>query len=360
MTRKKQAPPATSSGLFGIKNSNRTVAEHWGKNCFNSSFPTAVACYMLSKDIPAIYNKLVVKNGELKVSASEISLREVFHCGEASPDMLDFQFESRYEPYQEYSYDTIDAIDLVVRNLNRTYLSPLEIKLTVLPTSNTSKKPENQWGSEVVVRAATTSYCALSMFDSNKNNAKEVREIFETACSNIKDWKNDFEMSNKTPALADSVNLFQHKYLNKQKPLLLQTLWKTQGQTPLLSDNAFDIVVWSDFAFSRLFLDKSTVVKNTMSRYMRASARLARCLWELCKSGKIHLTDIYREMAFGKQTDKEFAIQGTKWRDYVTSERINRPALHKSVVDEIIEPSFIKRLKPERRFDQTLYFTMKH
>jgi len=360
MVRKKQAPVETSSGLFGIVNSNRTVAKHWGKNCFNSSFPTAVACYMLTKDIPAIYNRLIIDDDKLKVSSSEISLRDVLNSGETAPEMLDFQFESRYEPYQAYSFDSIDAIDLVVKNLDGTYLSPLEIKLTVLPTSNTSKKPEGKWGSEVVVRAATTSYCALGMFDSVKDDAVKVRDIFEDACSNIGDWKNDYEMSDKTPALTESVNNFQRKYIKSQKPLLLQTLWKTQGQSPLLADNAFDIVVWSDYAFSRLFLDSSIVAEKTMSRPMRASARLARCLWELSKSGKIRLVEIYREMAFGKQTDKEFAIQGTKWRNYVSSERISVPALPKSVITEIIEPSCMNRLNPERRFDQTLYFTMRH
>ena len=127
----------------------------------------------------------------------------------------------------------------------------------------------------------------------------------------------------------------------------------------LTAENAFDIVVWSDFAFSRLFLDSSAIAEPTMSRPMRASARLARCLWELSKSGKIRLAEIYREMAFGKQTDKEFAIQGTKWRNYVSSERVSQPTLSKSVVNEIIDPRYIKRLKPERRLDQTLYFTMK-
>ena len=94
-----------------------------------------------------------------------------------------------------------------------------------------------------------------------------------------------------------------------------------------------------------------------MSRPMRASAKLARCLWELSKSGKIRLGDIYRQMAFDNQTDKEFAIQGSKWRGYVKSERITNPILPKKVLEEIIEPGFIDRLRPERRFDQTLYFT---
>jgi hypothetical protein len=94
-----------------------------------------------------------------------------------------------------------------------------------------------------------------------------------------------------------------------------------------------------------------------MKRPMRASARLARCLWELSKSGKIRVTDIYRQMAFTNQTDKEFAIQGSKWRSYITSPRIPNLKLDKSIVADVIEPGYFDKLMPERRFDQTLYFT---
>lgn len=92
---------------------------------------------------------------------------------------------------------------------------------------------------------------------------------------------------------------------------------------------------------------------------MRASARLARCIWELSKSGKIRVVDIYRQMAFGNQTDKEFAIGGSKWRQYVNTPRTLRPALSRDVVNEIIQEGYIERLSPERRFDQTLYFTVR-
>src|SRR5699024_10642965 len=109
-----------------------------------------------------------------------------------------------------------------------------------------------------------------------------------------------------------SIDEFQKSYYTRQKPLLMQTLWKTQGKSPLLADQAFDIVIWSDYAFSRLFIDSSYEVTSTMSRPMRASARLARCLWELSKSGKIRVVDIYRQMAFGNQTDKEFSVPGNR------------------------------------------------
>jgi len=64
-------------------------------------------------------------------------------------------------------------------------------------------------------------------------------------------------------------------------------------------------------------------------------------------------------MAFGNQTDKEFAVGGSLWRKYVTTDRIQNLALSKNIIHKIIEPRYIDRLMPERRFDQTLYFTMR-
>lgn len=349
-----------SNGLYGIFHSNRTADDHWGKNCFNSSFPTSTACYMLDKGINAIYITLAVRDNKLVIEPKEISINEVFNSGSRSLQNLYFSFESVYVPYQQYSFDSIDGIDLVVKDTDNNYLSPLEVKLTVIPTSQTSTLPEEKWGSEIVVRSATTSYCALGMFDSIKEASHDIREIFEEACSSIQMWDNDYEMTHKMPSLCEAVDNFQLKYYTHQKPLLMQTLWKTQGQSPILADQAFDIVIWSDYAFSRLFLDNSAEPAETMRRGMRASARLARCLWELSKSGKIRVVDIYRQMAFGNQTDKEFAIGGSLWRKYVTPERIQNLALNKDIVHQIIEPGYIDRLMPERRFDQTLYFTMRN
>jgi len=349
-----------SSGLFGITHSNRSPSDHWGKNCFNSSFPAATANYMLENNIPAIYIKLDIVDGKPTVVATEIPIKDVFNCGDRTAEQLYFAFESVFEPYQEYSFDAIDGIDLVIKDTSGEYLSPLEVKLTVLPDNTTYKKSEDMWGSEMVVRSATTSYCALGMYDAVKAESREVREIFEEACSSIQGWDNDFEMTHKIPMLCASIDEFQRRYYDKQKPLLMQTLWKTQGKSPLLADRAFDIVIWSDYAFSRLFVDSSYEVSSTMSRPMRASARLARCLWELSKSGKIRVVDIYRQMAFGNQTDKEFSIPGVKWKNYVQSPRTTTPILPKEAVNEIIEDGYIELLSPERRFDQTLYFTVRN
>ena len=343
------------SGLFGIKHTNRPDAQHWSKNCFNSSFPAALANYMFSKEQSAVYAHLEYIDGKLQVVCDEIPIRELYRCGTLSLNDLYFSFESKYEPYQNYAFDSIDGIDLVIKDTYGNFLAPVEVKLTVLPTSATAKKPESEWGSEIVVRTATTSYCAFSIWDEVKDQSKKVREIFEDTCASIGSWTNDFEMAHKTTNLKAAVDIFEKEYLSNQSPLVMQPFWKTEGQSPILCDNAFDIVVWSNLAFSRLFLE--TANEESMSRPMRASARLARCLWELSKSGKIRVEEIYRQMAFGQQTDKEVSVPGDRWRRYITTDRTVHPAVPKDAINTIIEPGYIENLRPERRFDQTLYFT---
>jgi hypothetical protein len=351
------------SGLYGIEHSSRNSEQHWTKNCFNSSFPTALANYMMENDFPAIYVKLAVVDGMPAVVCDEIPISEVFNCPSKHAVDLEFDFESIYEPYQQYSFSRIDVIDLVVKDLEGNYLAPVECKLTVLPSSATSKRPEDQWGCEVVYRAPTASYCALSIWDKIKANSVTVRDIFEDACANIGSWTNDFEMCHKTNDLCKAIDAFDVNFCDYQMPLVMQPFWKTKGQSPILDENCFDIVIWSNLAFSRLFVDSASnetsgdLVPAKMSRPMRASARMARSLWELSKSGKIRIEEIYRQMAFNMQTDKEASVPGDRWRRYVNVDRVLHPSLSRDVIEEIVKPGYLEKLKPERRFDQSLYIT---
>ena len=113
------------NGLFGISHSNRTADDHWGKNCFNSSFPAATANYMFARNVSAIYIKLDEVDGQLKVISSTIPIKDVFNSGTRSLDDLYFSIESVYQPYQQYSFDAVDGIDLVIKDIDGNFLSPL-------------------------------------------------------------------------------------------------------------------------------------------------------------------------------------------------------------------------------------------
>ncbi|MFC5702738.1 HindVP family restriction endonuclease [Cohnella faecalis] len=344
----------TQPTLYGITNSNRHGKDLFGKNQFNSAFPLSLACYMRDQGQKAVYLYL---DENLKVQSKEVSFDEIFNSSLPN-DQLRFDFESKYTPYQEFAYNDIKGIDLVIKHEDE-WLRPLEVKLTVLPDNTTGKEPESNWGSEMVIRPASTLYCALGIVHSCQDVLREIRDMFEPVCHRIRNWSNHEEIFNRRTDLLGVLNDFQKTYHSKQKPFLMQPIWKTNGVNPTLSDDAFDIFVWSDFALCRTFLDRSEGIQE-ITRFYRSSARLAKILYELSTRGKANIEEIYTEMAFGLQTDKEFALNGKMTRDYMKHPRRINPAVKKEVLTKIIQNGGVKLLSPERRFDQSVYFTTAH
>lgn len=341
-----------NESLFGITNSNRSGKDLWGKNQFNSSFPAALACYMRAKGHKAVYLSL---NKELEVVANEITIDELFNTTVPNED-IKFEFESKYQPYQRWAFDDIRNIDLVLRH-GADYLRALEVKLTVIPDNTTHLKDENLWSSELVIRPATTSYCALGIADSCSPVFDQIKPLFESVGASVQDWNNTVEISSKQSEIVSILNKFQSDYHSFQKPFLLQPIWKTKGKSPILADNAFDLFVWSDFALCRTFLDKSEQPQARVNRYMRSSARLFKILFEITQSGRVSIEKTYAQMTFGHQTDKEFALSGLHTARYMASPRRYKPLLPPSVLKEIILNGGEKLLSPERRFDQSIYYT---
>jgi hypothetical protein len=342
--------------LYGIEHSNRVKTDFWGKNQFNSTFPVALACYMRDKGIKPVYISL---SPDFEIVNSEVPFDDVFRTTLPNKD-LNFCFESKFEPYQVFSREDIGGIDLVVKDTQDNFITPLEIKLTVLPDDGTSKLDEMRWGSELVIRPATTKYAALGIVHAIQERLEEVREIFEPVCADIQHWSNKHEISDKTSALVEALNVFEKKFSGYQKPLLMQPIWKTKGKSPALDDNAFDIFVWSDFALSRLFIESAHGNPENITRSTRSTARLARILYEISIQRKTNIYQIYTEMAFEHQTDKEFAMSGRITRNFMNSPRRLKPAIKKERLSEIILNGGEKLLSPERRFDQTVYFTLGH
>ncbi len=339
-------------GLYGIKKSNRTGNDLWGKNQFNSTFPASLACYMRDKNIPAVYLSI---NANLEVVATEIDLDDVFNT-KVENSKLSFDFETKFEIYQKLAFDDIKGIDLVISDEN-SQLRALEVKLTVIPDNSTCLQEEKDWGSEIVIRPATTSYSALGIAHSCERNFERIREIFEPVCFNIQHWDSKIEINSKRDQILESLNTFQSEFRLNQKPFLIQPIWKTKGKSPILDENAFDLFVWSDFAICRPFIDKSIEGTGDVNRYMRSSARLIRILYELSTSRKTNIQRIYTEMAFGLQSDKEFALNGKVTKSYMNHYRRTNPILKPDVLKDIILNGGEKMLSPERRFDQTIYYT---
>jgi HindVP restriction endonuclease len=107
-----EAVTGGAPSLYGITDSNRTGKHLWGKNEFNSTFPTALACYMQDKGVRAVYLSL---RADLRVEATEIAISDLFNSDRPNNEIR-FDFETRHEPYQHCAFDDIGGTDLIMRN----------------------------------------------------------------------------------------------------------------------------------------------------------------------------------------------------------------------------------------------------
>jgi hypothetical protein len=349
--------------LFGINHSNRNFADpyYWGKNQFNSAFPVALSCYMQSQAKSLVYIKYL---DQLRTEVTELDAGDVFGSTAHSKDLY-FSFESRYDRFRDLVHDDLPPIDLVVCQATRdNQIKPLEIKLTTLPDNTTEGLSEDKYGTELVIRSATTRYMALSMVQSlrnskSKSNLADVRRMFEPAFAIVRNWDSKAEMQQIAPLALAALENFLNTFRELQTPLLMQPIWKTLGKTPILAPNCLDVFVWSDFAITHLFLDsaRSALGSQGVSRPLRAALRLARFLYESASGAKVYQAPIYDGMTYDNQNDKEFAISGNKSRPYMTCERLVTPRIRKDEIKNIVLGGGHKHLSPERRFDAILYFS---
>jgi len=349
----------SGESLYGVENSNRPKRDHWGKNQFNSSFPVALCCYMRDHNIRPVYIT-VAEDFSARVSDERLDISDVFGTKNTGADIR-FEFETAFAPFADFVYDEkLDGIDLVTKDpaAGDKPLRPLEVKLTVVPDSTTCDLDEHLWASELVLRPVTCAYAALSIYRS-VGDSREARKIVESSASQIDGWDNAAEILSQKEEVLDALRRYIKTFHAEQKPLLIHPIWKTMGKTPELANHCFDVFVWSDLALCKAFIDKSSKERGAraVSRSMRESARMLRCLNDLHTKGKVNLQQIYKGMSLGKQTDKAVALSGTTTSRYMKHPRLVKPAITKETLKEIILNGGQRLLSPERRFDATIYFT---
>ena len=178
-------PTSTLPSLFGISRSNRNFSDpyYWGKNQFNSAFPVALACYMRSLGTALNYVKF---KDVVHTEVGELAVSDLFGSSEPN-EKLHFSFETRFDHFRSFVHDELPAIDLVVGTGDPVrQIRPIEVKLTTLPDNTTEACTEDKYGTELVIRSATTRYMALSMAHAVDAYQNRVREIFEPMFARIR------------------------------------------------------------------------------------------------------------------------------------------------------------------------------
>jgi len=345
------------SGLYGINYSNRdfTQKNSWGKNQFNSSFPASLSAYLHSKNFENIYLTL---NKDLKVVHSKISTSDFFGLDPNSEDLF-YSFESAYTPYEQLLVGHLPRVDLVTQSKNSGQaLKPIEIKLTALPDNTTCKLNEEKYGTEIVIRPDTIVYLACSIAFNFKDKLSDLKSHFSKDFAKISDWTEGTSVWAYLPQMTETIDNITLSILNKQKPILMQPIWKTQGKSPMLSENCLDVFVWSNFAFTQLFLDVARgelSSNNRITRQIRTIIWLFKMLFDFSKNGQFNHAKIIDELSYNTKNDKAFAISGMVTHPYMTCAELTNTRITKEEIKSIILGGGQNLLSPERRFDAIIY-----
>jgi hypothetical protein len=347
--------------LYGIKHSNRdfTIKDSWSKNKFNSSFPASLIAYMSSKNMPCVYLKL---NEKGQVVKEYITAEQLFHLNPLD-DNLYYSFESRYTPYQPLSIGSPPIVDLMLMNNDTSQvIAGYEVKLTTLPDESSFKLPEDKWGCELVIRMPSIHFLACSLAEIYKGSHEKMRTYFgKNGFGNVGSYTEAAQVNPRLGDIWDRMNSLIKDNIPLQKPAIIQPIWKTVGKTPVLADNCLDVFVWSDLAFTKLFMSEAISVPlditTAVNRPTRALIQLFFMLNEVSVKGTFHSHEIFQKLTYTMKNDKAFSVPGRKTNVFMKSDELLKPRIKKEEIKNIILGGGHLLLSPERRFDAALVST---
>lgn len=346
-----------SPGLFGINYSNRNFSqkESWGKNQFNSSFPASLSAFLECQGFENIYLKL---NENLETYHSSIITTELYGANPISQDIF-YSFESQYLPFQQLVIGDFPRVDLVTLSRRNNFpLKGLEVKLTALPDNSTCNLSENEFGCELVVRPDTIVYLACSIATHFQGNLESLIALIGDGFNAIIDWKEGINILNSVSKISAAIDRIILYILDRQEPLVMQPVWKTQGKSPQLAENCLDVFVWSNLAFAQLFLNvarRELTVYRTITRQVRTVVWLFKMLYDFSLTGQINHRIVIDELSYDTKNDKAFSVNGRVTYPYMKGDFLTQPRITKGQIKEIIRGGGQNLLSPERRFDAIIF-----
>lgn len=344
--------------LFGVKHSNRdfSLKDSWSKNKFNSSFPAALLAYMHSKGINPVYICLDENN---KIKKTYISTEELFRVNPLAEELY-YSFESSYTPFQPFSIGKPPTVDLMLMNhVTSEVLGGFEVKLTTLPDETTHNLTEDKYGSELVIRMPSIHFLASSLASIYKGDTDKLKKYFgKNGFGNVSSYMEAAQVNPRLGDIWERMNSLIVDNISNQKPAIIQPVWKTNGKSATLAEDCLDVFIWSDLAFTKLFMSeaKSSPSDPTMSisRPTRALIQLFFMLNEVSVKGTFQPDEIFQKLTYTMKNDKAFSVSGRKTNSLMFCDELVHPRISKHEIRNIILGGGHKLLSPERRFDSAL------
>lgn len=163
------------------------------------------------------------------------------------------------------------------------------------------------------------------------------------------------------PQMIDALDAIAISLLDYQTPLLMQPIWKTLGKTPKLAENCLDVFIWSNLAFTRLFINLAKSELKTfgdfrnIARHTRTIIWLFKMISDFSAHNAFNHRKIIDHLSYNTKNDKAFAVSGRVTQGYMRSPFLSRPRITQSEIKNIILGGGQNLLSPERRFDAIVY-----
>lgn len=319
---------------------------------FNSSFPASLVAYMYSKGIKPVY---ICTNKANEIVHDYIDGKSLLGIDPLCDDAF-YNYEAGYSPYEKFYFGDREKIDLVMmNNTTNQVCRGLEVKLTAVPDNTTRVKDESEWGSEIVMRPPTICFLACSIC-TNYNTVEEkehLRNMLKKV-PQINHWEEINEVASHYSEILSSILEVSSDMCDIQTPLILQPIWKTEGNKMRLREDCLDVFVWSNLAVIQMSAKGEATQTGTINRFQRTIIWLYKMLLDYVTYDSFDYKRIIRLQSYNLANDKAFSMPGNKSHDFLKSPELRSPRISKYEIKNIILGGGQNLLSPERRFDAVL------
>jgi hypothetical protein len=271
-------------------------------------------------------------------------------------DQAYYNFEAGFAPYEKFYQGEREKIDLVMLNNDTNeLLTGLEVKLTALHDNTTKNLAETEWGSEIVMRPPTICFLACSIC-ANYNTIEEkehLRSLLRKV-PQINHWEEIEEVLSHYNQILSSILAVSTDMCSKQKPLIIQPIWKTEGNKMRLKENCLDVFVWSNLSIIQMCCTEDCSNISKLNRFHRTIIWLYKMLLDYVTYDMFDYKRIIRLQSYNLANDKAFALPGIKSHAFLKGDELVKPRISKFEIKDIILGGGQDLLSPERRFDAVL------
>lgn len=350
------------SYLYGLEHATHDFSKEksFGKNIFTNAFPVSLAMYLSCEmGLEPGWVNAVSNGGRLDI---QHGTKPLFKIIGTDPADAFWCFEEGFDGYNRYATGQVNNSDIVVKNRHSgNETGAFEVKLTVVPTSNTANKVREEQSCELVVRPPSIEQLCFSIAAGyGPDRRHDIGDIIAKHLQYPMDyeWSNERYMLDKLQFVVDAAEDIALSNIENQRPFLLDAIWRTIGKSPALDEEAFDVFFWSDLAFMQFFTKSTrTQIENhddRIGRPARSIIWLVKALWDYSTQGKVTFERAHSAITFGGQTDKAGAFTGAVSLEMVRCPYFIHPRIGRDRYLEVVKPEGIRYLSPERRLDGVL------